>query len=252
MHVDRAIELLCESGLSTYEAKAYVVLLAAPGPLNGYEVAKASGVPRSTVYETLQKLVARGAATVRMTDEGGSEYTALSAGRFIADWRRAVDKTHDGLSAVLPEIEGPHTTSVLAHIHGRENVLRRFIRVIDESTEQCWLSLWSRGARELESAVGRAVERGVEVTSLVFGDPGDLPGRVIRHEYSNPDTVEELLGCLMYVAIGDQEQATIGIREHRTTWGIWSDDLLVVTLAMQYVYHDVSMQLMGQIGRAHV
>ena len=36
--------------------------VAAGTPLNGYEVAKRSGVPRSTVYETLAKLVGRGAA----------------------------------------------------------------------------------------------------------------------------------------------------------------------------------------------
>ena len=54
---DRALELLKDAGLSGYEGKAYLALLAAGEPLNGYEVAKASGVPRSTVYETLGKLV---------------------------------------------------------------------------------------------------------------------------------------------------------------------------------------------------
>ncbi|MFD2351428.1 TrmB family transcriptional regulator [Nonomuraea ferruginea] len=65
------IEELQRLGMSGYEAKAYVALVAAGAPLNGYEVAKRSGVPRSTVYETLGKLVGRGAAyEVRLGDAG--------------------------------------------------------------------------------------------------------------------------------------------------------------------------------------
>ena len=48
--------------MSGYESKAYLALLAHGAQMNGYEVAKASGVPRSTVYESLSKLVVRGAA----------------------------------------------------------------------------------------------------------------------------------------------------------------------------------------------
>ncbi len=61
MSQQSVIEELQHLGMSGYEAKAYVALVAAGTPLNGYEVAKHSGVPRSTVYETLGKLVGRGA-----------------------------------------------------------------------------------------------------------------------------------------------------------------------------------------------
>jgi transposase len=62
MSQQSVISELQRLGMSGYEAKAYVALVAAGSPLNGYEVAKRSGVPRSTVYETLAKLVGRGAA----------------------------------------------------------------------------------------------------------------------------------------------------------------------------------------------
>ena len=68
---EQAQELLKGAGLSGYEAKAYLALLAGGEPMNGYEVAKASGVPRSTVYETLGKLVARGAA-FEVNGDGGT------------------------------------------------------------------------------------------------------------------------------------------------------------------------------------
>ena len=50
MPVDDVVEQLRRIGMSGYEAKVYIAMLAAGAPLNGYELAKQSSVPRSTVY----------------------------------------------------------------------------------------------------------------------------------------------------------------------------------------------------------
>jgi hypothetical protein len=77
MSQQSVIEELQHLGMSGYEAKAYVALVAAGSPLNGYEVAKHSGVPRSTVYETLGKLVGRGAAYEVRAGEASVGYISL-------------------------------------------------------------------------------------------------------------------------------------------------------------------------------
>jgi len=232
--------------MTGYEAKAYVALLGATSPMNGYEVAKKSGVPRSTVYETLAKLVARGAASTIANDDGTSRYVALESNRFVDGMRRDMSATLDGLDAVLAELSGEQDTTLVVHVNGRAQVRDRFIDVINKSRERCWLSVWPRGAEELRATATAAIERGVEVTSVVFGNDVDFPGQVIEHEYSDPKTVLEVMGCLFYVAVADQSEAIIGIRENNTTWGVWSDDLAIVSLALQYVHHDISMQLMGK------
>ncbi|WIM98463.1 helix-turn-helix domain-containing protein [Actinoplanes oblitus] len=61
MPVQRLVGHLCELGFSPYEARCYAGLLGA-GALTGYAVAKRTGVPQPKVYETLRRLVARGAA----------------------------------------------------------------------------------------------------------------------------------------------------------------------------------------------
>lgn len=246
MLTERAVELLQQTGMSGYEAKAYIALLGASSPMNGYEVAKKSGVPRSTVYETLSKLVSRGAALVVSADDGSSRYVALESDRFVSGLRRGLSSTLDGLDAVLAELSGNQDTTVVVHVKGRAQVRDRFIDVINRSTERCWLSIWPRGADELRESATRAAERGVEVTSVIFGPEVDFPGQVIEHEYSDPDTVLAVMGCLFYVAVADQTEAIIGLRQGGTTWGVWSDDLAIVTVALQYVYHDISMQLMGR------
>ena len=47
--IEETLAQLQRVGIPGYEAKAYIALLQAGQPMNGYEVAKASGVPRSTV-----------------------------------------------------------------------------------------------------------------------------------------------------------------------------------------------------------
>jgi HTH-type transcriptional regulator, sugar sensing transcriptional regulator len=71
------IALLQQLGFGEYEARAYIALLQC-SPLNGYELAKASGVPRSNIYPVLQKLEERG-AVVRLEMPSGARYAPVAA-----------------------------------------------------------------------------------------------------------------------------------------------------------------------------
>lgn len=72
--------------------------------MNGYEVAKSSGVPRSTVYETLAKLVASGAAFEVADDNTAVSYVPLPPKALIGRLRRDTHETITGLEGVLPQI----------------------------------------------------------------------------------------------------------------------------------------------------
>ncbi len=56
---EKGIAVLEELGFSNYEAKAYLALLR-DAPVTGYQLSKISGVPRSRIYETLEKLTRQG------------------------------------------------------------------------------------------------------------------------------------------------------------------------------------------------
>ena len=68
--------LLQQLGFSEYEARAYLALLQR-NPLNGYELAKVSGLPRANVYAVLQKLEERG-AVVRLDMPSGARYAPVA------------------------------------------------------------------------------------------------------------------------------------------------------------------------------
>ncbi len=242
---ERALDLLKDAGLSGYEAKAYVALLGAGEPMNGYEVAKASGVPRSTVYETLGKLVARGAAFEVAGDSDGVAYVPLPSDALIGRLRRQTDETIVGLEAVLPTIGKALATRVVQHLTGRSDVVTRAIDVIESARRTLWLSVWPQEASGFQVAVEAAVARGVDVFTIAYGDV-TLPGRVFAHSYSSPEVVEQRLQCRLSIIVADHDQATIAGVTKDAVWGMWSDDRAVALLAAEHVRHDIALQITAE------
>ncbi len=241
-----ALELLKDAGLSGYEAKAYLALLAAGEPMNGYEVAKASGVPRSTVYETLGKLVARGAAFEVNGSTDSVSYVPLPSDALIGRLRRQTHETISGLEEVLPMIGQALSARVVQPLTGREPVITRAIDVIESARRTFWLSIWPQEAGDLLPAVEAAIERGVEGFTIAYGDVGALPGRVYTHSYSSPEVVEERLQCRLSIVVADHDQAMIGGVTSDAVWGMWSDDRAVALLAAEHVRHDIALQLTAE------
>jgi sugar-specific transcriptional regulator TrmB len=241
---DRAVEQLRAVGMSGYEAKAYLALLSAGQPLNGYEVAKASAVPRSTVYETLAKLVARGAAfEVHVDDPDQTAYLALPAESLLSRLRREFDESIDGLSRVLPEVLSPTQASLVQNIRGRTNVLARARDVIASASDDLFVSLWATEASELDADLRAAVRRGVDVSYISFGDAQPI-GNFYTHQFSSADVVLSRVGARLFVVAGDRRSVVIGGVVGDETWAIWSDDPAVVLVAVEFVRHDIAMQVL--------
>jgi sugar-specific transcriptional regulator TrmB len=242
---DRALELLKSAGMPGYEAKAYLALLTAAQPMNGYEVAKVSGVPRSTVYETLGKLVARGAVFEVASTNGGVAYVALPADALIGRLRRESGELIESLETVLPAVGRNVDTRVVQHLVGRDDLLRRSIDVIESAAATVWMSIWPSEATAFVAAVNSALTRGVDVSIIAYGDVGELGGRVFTHHYSSPDVVLELLQCRISVVVADHDQVVFGGVSGDDVWGMWSDDPAVALVAAEHVRHDIALQVMA-------
>lgn len=232
--------------MSGYEAKTYLALLANGQQMNGYEVAKASGVPRSTVYETLSKLVARGAAFEVKSETGTVGYVALPADALVGRLRREISSTIDGLADVLPSIAPPPQTRVVTHMQGIAGVIERAIDVVEGAHTSLLVSMWPAEAEAVRPSLQRAVERGVDVWILVFGQFDPPVGRVCTHRYSSPEVVLERLGRKVFTVVADHAAVLIGAIDEENTWGMWSDDPAVALVAAEYVRHDIALQLIAE------
>ncbi|MFD0691303.1 TrmB family transcriptional regulator [Actinomadura fibrosa] len=239
------LEHLRRLGMSGYEAKAYVALVAAGRPVNGYEVAKRSGVPRSTVYETLGKLRARGAAYEVRGSSDATEYLPLPPEALLDRMRREFDGSVEALRDALPAVVAAPEAHLIHNLTDAEAMLDRAGDVVAGAHSDLFISIWPEEMRRLRGAVLEAVGRNVEVSVAWFGDGPDAPGNVYPHRYSAPETVLEDLGYRLIVVVGDRREAVVGGFGGGTAWGIYTADPAVALMAAEYVRQDIVLQVLA-------
>lgn len=245
MSVLRVTGELQRLGMSGYEAKAYIALVVAGVPANGYEVAKRSGVPRSTVYETLGKLVGRGAAYEVRTDDGVG-YVPLPPSSLLDRMRRDFDRTVGILEDEMPQLASPAQARLVHSLAERRTMLDRAEDIVAAARRELFVSGWPEDLDELKPTVRRAEANGVAVSTVVFGRDHDQVGWTTEHRYSSPEVVEANLGRRLLVVVADREHAVIGGLAGDQTWGLYTDDPAAVLLAVDYVRHDIAMHLVAE------
>jgi sugar-specific transcriptional regulator TrmB len=198
------------------------------------------------VYETLGKLVARGAAFEVNGDGDTVSYVPLPSEALIGRLRRQTQETIAGLEAVLPTIGAALTARVVQHITGSDEMIERANDVIESARRTLWLSIWPQEAPAFVHSVEGAVARGVDAFTVAYGDVGPMPGRVYAHSFSAPEVVQERLECRLSIVVADHEQALIGGVMADAVWGVWSDDRAVSLLAAEHVRHDIALQLTAE------
>src|SRR5436853_3685729 len=106
-----ATALLQQLGFSEYEARAYLALLQR-NPVNGYELAKTSGLPRANIYAVLQKLEERG-AIVRLDMPSGARYAPVAPAELT---QRIASRFQDVLSTTQQALEELVTPAVAEYV----------------------------------------------------------------------------------------------------------------------------------------
>ena len=233
----KIIDQLKQLGFSQYEAQGYITLLER-NPLNGYELAKASGIPRANIYGVLHKLEEQG-AVVRLDTPEGTRYVPIASEELIQKLRTHFQDTLEAARTSLSEIDKQVEYEQVCNLHGYQ-VLLDYARVFIERTEQqLLLAVWPEEAKLLQDSLQRAEERGIDVTTLCMaGCPqecGSCRGRIHRYSVSPsqtrwlvlvPDNSEVLAG-----EIKSDEEA-LAVRTHQN---------LLVDLATWYIRNSIAL-----------
>jgi DNA-binding IscR family transcriptional regulator len=201
-----AVEHLQAVGFSEYEARAYTTLVQG-GPMTGYQLAKASGIPRPNVYPVIDRLEKRGAVT-SVDVGGGVKYAALPAADMLARVSKTVESHLAGAGSALRDLVNAPASEYAWNVEGYENVLAHAERSIDGARERVLLGLWSNESARLGAALDRAQSRGVEVVVLCVqgcaDECGSCRGDVYRYAVSGESTTRWLM------LVADEREALIG------------------------------------------
>jgi HTH-type transcriptional regulator, sugar sensing transcriptional regulator len=230
--------LLQQLGFSEYEARAYLALLQR-NPLNGYELAKASGLPRANVYAVLQKLEERG-AVVRLDMPSGARYAPVAPTELT---QRIASRFQDVLSATqqaLEDLATPAAAEYVWNIQGYAALIDHAHALIDATQERLLVAIGRQEASALAEPLARAESRGVAVTTLCLNECPVECGGCRGAIYRSCAAVSAAQHWL--VLVSDDAEALAGeIGLHDDTLAVRTRQQLQVDLASWYIRHSMAL-----------
>ncbi len=232
------IEQLQELGFSQYEAQAYVSLLK-ENPLNGYELAKRSGIPRPSIYPVLQRLEERGAIRRVETPEG-ARYAPVPAQELIYKLNQDLHRAIETASASLSEITSPPTIEYTQNFRGYAELLTYAHRMLETASSQALVALWPEEAGLLAEPLQQAQERGVHLVTLCLnGCDHPCPycrGNIFRFQLAPTEQARWL------VLVTDQAEMLAGeITPGQETLAVCTRQKMLVSLTAGYIRNSIAL-----------
>jgi DNA-binding MarR family transcriptional regulator len=235
------VEQLQQLGFSQYEAQAYITLLQR-SPLNGYELAKISGIPRPNIYSVLQKLEERG-AVVRMDSPEGTRYSPVASEELI---QRLRSHFQDSLEAARRSLEAVKTAPEEEHVwnaRGYPALLEHARSFVEAASRELLVAVWPAEAEALSTNLEAAHARGVKITTLCLagcpGECGSCRGQIHRY----PIAPEQETHCLLLVP--DESEVLAGeVGPEGVAVAVRTRQRLLVNLASWYIRQSIALSVL--------
>lgn len=227
-------------GFSEYESKAYLKLLE-QYPVNGYALSKSSGIPRSRIYEVLNKLLEK-QMVFEQVEEKNTLYYPVDPEVFLKKIQSDYESLFTNISDYTEEVYRKHTLNEsLVVINGRRNILD-FIRLLIQGAERrIAISIWEEDVSDVEEEIKKAIESGVILRGMYFGDnpPFEslVPHRRLKRYFAEKNQrhifiiVDESTVLSGIISKGDASKAT------------WSHDEGFVEMGEDFIAHDLVVNL---------
>ncbi|RLI83930.1 TrmB family transcriptional regulator [Archaeoglobales archaeon] len=173
----KIINILKSFGFSEYEAKAILALLSR-GALSAKEVSEISGIPRTSVYDVMNSLVAKG--FVEAFDRP-KKFRALKTTEILSILSKRAAEGIDFLKKELPRFEEAEVEEIKIYrgelvldklkemvSNAKDNIIGIFSYISDEireilETSKCKLVLISLNAKEVKNAEAYEFKRKEEL-----------------------------------------------------------------------------------------
>jgi predicted transcriptional regulator len=236
--MEHLTSLLQPLGFSDYEARAYLTLLQ-QSPLNGYELAKLSGLPRANIYAVLDRLTTRGAA-LRLDTPEGVRYAPIPPAELL---QRLGSHFQDALrtaEVALEDVARPPIYEAIGNIRGYSAVLDHARDLLTAARSQALVALWPGEALALTPALAEAPARGVAVTTLCLAacphDCGNCQGAIYRYQVA-PEQVRRWLVCV----VDDAEVLAAEISGGEDALAMRTRQRLLVQLISHYLRDSIAL-----------
>ena len=239
------VALLQELGFTKYEARAYLSLVRA-GSLNGYALAKASGLPRANVYGVLERLIERGAARRHETRDG-VRYQATAPERLIRRLEKGQQQTLAAVRDALVSLTPAKESDPVFNVHGYKELLVQARMIIDKARVSLLVAIQPHEAAALAKPLQEACTRGVVITTLCMEacptECGGCQGDIHRYNLAPAE------GARWLMLVADDNHMIAGEISPDDALAVETEQRLIVILTASYIQQSLALvTVAGELG----
>ncbi|HQU74728.1 MAG TPA: helix-turn-helix domain-containing protein, partial [Calditrichia bacterium] len=202
-----------------------------------YEISKKSGVPRSAIYDAIQRLENFGA--VNAISEKPEKYVPMPPDQFAELLeKRYISKIQDFYSSVS-DLQVSFETENLWNITGYQNLIIKAKEMITNAESEIYLSTWDREIKELLPELQAAEKRGVKI--VIFSFTTDVS---VGHVYSY-GLDEKRLGKLWdhkIILVCDMQELVMGEANKQYPKKVaWTRNKAIAMIAANHIILDITL-----------
>ena len=233
MQTDQIESIMASLGFSLYESRAYAALVM-ENPLTGYELSGKSGIPRSKVYECIERLKRKGLLVP--VEENPVKYAPLPPKELVRRLSKEFRSSLETLGHLLAEEKTSNRVDYIFNVRGYEEIIAKSIEMIEDARNELALALWGEEITRFEGEIQRAVKRGVTVHLLAFDGGKAVEG---CETYRHPSIEKDVTGKSITVVRDRSEVLTGQLSGEGGTVSAWTRNHNLVFISLKYIEHEI-------------
>ncbi len=236
MTIEQIAEKMMELGFTKYEALAYVTLVQ-ENPATRYEISKRSGVPRSAIYNIIQRLENKGLVNALATKP--ESYVPLPPDHMLNYLENQYRQRLEDFKKSLSRLRNDFEPGQLWNITGYDNMILKAKEMIHRASKSLYLSIWNRELKILRKELEAAVERGVKVVIFSFTR---IPRIGLTYSYDLSERELERVWVHKLILIRDFEELIMGEANNQIPKkAAWTFNDAIIGIAANHIILDITL-----------
>jgi len=224
-------------GFTSYEAMAYVSLLE-NNPVTRYELGKNSGVPRSAIYNVIQKLEKMGAVNAYSSEP--EKYVPLPPDQLLEYLQRQFHDKIEKAREHLVDFESKIIPDHLWNIVGYNNLIIKIRELIQKAEGNLYISAWKTEFKLFKSDIEDAIARGVEVIIYSFTDISINGTKTFCYNLTERE-LEKIWGHKIIVIADNQELVMGEASKDENKKTVWTKNRALIDIALNHIILDITI-----------
>lgn len=227
---------MIDLGFTQYEARAYLCLLQ-NYPATRYEISKKSGIPRSAIYDVVQRLEQFGA--VNANSAKPEKYIPLPPDKFVKlledRYRNKIQAFQESVSNMEIDLESEN----LWNITGYQNLIIKAKEMITHAKKEIYISTWNREIQELKQELKDAADRGIKVVIHSFTKTVKCG---LVYSYGLDEKELEKAWDHKIILVRDREELLMGEANKQYPRKVaWTQNKAIVMIAANHIVLDITL-----------